>query len=68
MKLKAAVSCLGVIAQVILSLPFCTGRPHAHGHSHDGRVRHTVGNDTASSGSSLIFHPAAATWGETWNV
>lgn len=65
MKLKAVIPSLGIIAQVILSFPLCTGRPHAHGHSHDGRARNAVGNYTAGSGSSLNPYPAAAaTWGE----
>lgn len=64
MKPKAAIPSLAFVAQAILFFPFCTARPHAHGHSHDGRLRHAVGNYTASSGSSLTFHSAAATWGE----
>ena len=55
---------LGLLLEALLSLPFCTGRPHAHGHLHDGRVRHAVENDTASSGSSLISPSAAVAWGE----
>ena len=67
MNLKAVTPSLGIIAQVILSFPLCTGRPHVHGHSHDGRVRHAVGNYTAGSGSSLSSRPATATWGERSN-
>lgn len=68
MKPKAVMPSLGLIAQVILSFPFCAGRPHAHGHSHDDRIRHAVRNNTASSGSGLISHSAAATWGEISNL
>ena len=65
MKPKAVIPSLGIITQAILSLPFCSGRPHAHGHSHDGRFRYVVGNFTASSGSSSNSHSAVTTWSET---
>lgn len=68
MKPQAGLLGLGLLVQAILSFPLCAGRPHAHAHSHEGRIRHATENYTASSGSSLIFHSTAVAWGEISSV
>lgn len=64
MRFNAVIPSLGLLVQIVLPLPFCVGRPHAHGHSHGSLAHNAIKNDTASSGSSLIPPSGTTTWGK----
>lgn len=52
MKLRSLVSGVGVLVlAIVASIPFSDGRPHTHGHHHNGI------NHVARSGSNLFNGP-----------